>query len=347
MTDRPVEIQDISPISKIERVIRPPKTFRTEGITNLIFFSVIFSGFGYAMWLSAPPDRGVYAWLLAGVFWLLMAFISIWSILIWKYVAVTFHQGYLSLRSIYSRRELKLSEIKVVHWSLFSHGQIKVKNDTTSGRINLYYFSNKDRLWLIQYFRDRYPHQIQENWPLFCLKIALPLRNKLSDKPCKPHPDDVLHTRQDWDRLLVRMTLIAAIIGILSAWYFSRPGFLLFPLVSIACWFFRFSTPREGEYVPSVSADRDFINTWKFLLWWSLAWLAIWIPFWLDLLSAPFSPGFGSTIAAFWTAGLYGRVILMYRRESQKDLEKTTEAVKEWESGSAKLLPHDHEGATR
>jgi len=337
--DRNSENTELIESEPVNRIFRPQKRFLTDGITSLIFFSLLFFGFGYAMWLNAPADRRDYSILLAAGCWLLMAPIFIWSILVWYYVSVTLQNGNVSLKGVFFCREINLSDIEVIHWRLYSHGQIKVQTAVKSGTINFYYYTEAEQLWLIQYFREQFPEDQQQNWPLFCLKVALPLLKPKQDKPREPGPDDVLHTRRDWDRLTTIMTSITALIGIYTAWVLQKPGYLFLPLLPLCMWFMRYAVPQEGEYVTPTSADKDFMETVTFFARWSLAWFVIYLPFSFALIPSPPDISVGWTINTIWITGLYWKLFQMNRKQHLKDLEKAEEAVKEWETEVALRFP--------
>lgn len=99
----------------VSRVFRLEKHFLTGGIINLIFFSLVFFGCGYGMWMSAPVDRRVYSIPLAAGCWLFTAPLFIWSILVWNYVSVTLQNGNIALKGVFFSREIKLSDIEFIH----------------------------------------------------------------------------------------------------------------------------------------------------------------------------------------------------------------------------------------
>jgi hypothetical protein len=334
MTERPETSVVPVDMDQIEQAFQPQKQFRTDGIINLVFFSLISIGGGLAMWLSAPVDRRNYAFLIVGILYLPIASISIWSILVWKGVSVILHGGNLILQGVFSRRELKLSEIEVIRWSLYSHGQIKIETATEVGTINLFYFKKEEQLWMIQFFRSHFPETEQENWPLFCHKIALPLRNRHLNKPRTPRPDDFLHTRKRWDKLTIIFATVTALISILPAWYFQQIKYLLLPILPLCGWFVRYSIPEEGIPV-SASENKNFNDACYFFGIWSVAWLIIYLPFRFELLPAPTGISVGWTITFIWIPGLYWRLFLMYRREHQRDLEDANLSVQEWEAGNS------------
>ncbi|HBL42466.1 MAG TPA: hypothetical protein DDZ90_03630, partial [Planctomycetaceae bacterium] len=299
------------------RVFRRGTKEQNGAMISLIVFGIIGLGFIYLMWLIAPVENRIYTLLFIGSLWGLLLSIILWDILVSKYVSVTFHGGNLLLQGVFSSRELKLSEIETIQWSLYSHGLIKVQTPAQTGSINLYYFENKERLWLIQYLRDHFPECRQENWPLFCHQIALTLRNRDTNKPRTPRPDDFLHTRKRWDKLTIVFTTITALISVLTAWHLQQMKYLLLPVLPLCGWFVRYTIPEEGIPV-SVSENKYFNETFYFFGLWSVVWVIIYLPFRFELLPAPAGISVGWTIVFIWTSGFYWRLFLMYRRDHQK-----------------------------
>lgn len=312
------------------RVLRPEKGFLTGGIISLIFFSFVFFGFGFFMWFSAPDDRRVYSIPFVACIWLPMAAYSFWYMLVWKYVSVTLHNGNVALKGVFFNREIKLSDIEVVHWSLHPHGQIKVQTALETAKINFLYYTQEERLWLIQYFRDHFPEDQQQNWPLFCLKIALPLMKPDPDKPRKPEPGDVLHTRKNWDKIIFIITGITALIGAYTSWVLQKPGFLFLPVVPLIFWGFRFTLPKEGIYVRPTSTDKELV----YLGWWTgAATLMLFLLVYLDL-PREIRGSILLTGMAIWAAPVFWILIKSEHETKKNEIIKAEAAVKEWEAES-------------
>ncbi|QDU15919.1 hypothetical protein GmarT_38310 [Gimesia maris] len=333
MNEKSIDETDLSEPVKQERVFRQGKKEQNEAIISLILFGIIGLGFIYGMCLNAPAETRISATLFFSMLWGLLMSIFFWSFLIAKYVSVAFHNGNLILQGVFSKKYILLSNIDVIRWSLYSHGQIKVETATEVGTINLFYFNKEERLWMIQYFRDHFLESRQENWPLFCHQIALPLRNRHTIKPRTPRPDDFLHTRKRWDKLIIIFATVTALISILPAWYFQQIKYLLLPILPLCGWFVRYKIPEEGIPV-SASENKNFNEASYFFGIWSVACLIIYLPFRFELLPAPTGISVGWTITFIWNFGLYWRIFLMNRRDHQKDLEDAKLSVQEWEAGN-------------
>jgi len=334
MNEEPDDDYSSSEPDKQERVFRQEKKEQNEAMISLIVFGIIGLGFIYGMWLIAPAETRIYAALFFGVLWGLLMSIFFWSFLIAKYVSVTFHNDNLILQGVFSRKDILMSNINVIRWSLYSHGQIEVQTAAETGSINLFYFKNEERHWLIQYFRDHFPECRQENWPLFCHQIALPLRNRHFNKPRAPRPDDFLHTRKRWDKLTIIFTIITALISVLTAWHLQQMKYLLLPVLPLCGWFVRYTIPETGVPV-SASEIKNFNETFYLFGLWSVVWVIIYLPFRFELLPAPAGISVGWTIVFIWTSGFYWRIFLMNRRDHQKDLEDAKQSMQEWEAGDS------------
>ncbi len=121
-------------------------------------------------------------------------------------------------------------------------------------RLHLHGILKVDRLQIIQLLHGLIPKSRQVGWPLFCMKIALPLREgaaaKIRVQPAaETHhaPADVQITRRRYDRLLA-VILPLTMLGAFGGWWVvGWPQLFVIPVCVVAGWaFLRFSTPREG-----------------------------------------------------------------------------------------------------
>jgi len=267
--------------------------------------------------------------------WLLVAGLFIWEILFCQFTSITIRKGTLILQSVFSYQELELSNITQAHWKLISHGALSLETPTEKGTFGLINLTREERLWLIQYFRNRLPESIQQNWDLFCLKIALPLRKPKPEVIRNPGPDEILVTRKRYDRIGIPLTIISIISSVLTAWYFHYPKYLAFPVILILFWMLlRYSVPKEGMVLSRISADKEYMQTLFFLAWWSGAGLIGFIGFVLADLPPSFPSGVGWCMTFLWTSALCWKTYQSNRDQHKQDLEKAKEAVRQWKDDS-------------
>ena len=96
---------------------------------------------------------------------------------------------------------------------------------------------------------------VQEDWALFCSKIALPLRDWDTLAHGDPEPDSVRITRRRWNWYFVPAILLSVVIGAVADWTFQQPRMLIAPLMPIFLWILlRIGTPRQGLVVKRMTA---------------------------------------------------------------------------------------------
>jgi hypothetical protein len=115
-------------------------------------------------------------------------------------------------------------------------------------------------LTLIRLLREGLPRSLQANWPLFCHKVALPLRNELSSESPRgvvPGTDEIVLTRWHFDRWA--LLIAVGVLGMVVCLHFSSQILSMEPKMVIgAIWLtilpleavliaFRFSIPVKGR----------------------------------------------------------------------------------------------------
>jgi hypothetical protein len=84
----------------------------------------------------------------------------------------------LWVRSIFQDRQFDISELQRLKWRAPSRdGSIQFHVLGSKTRLDLHGFAADDRLKIIRALRERVPLEVQEGWPHFCQKVALPLRD--------------------------------------------------------------------------------------------------------------------------------------------------------------------------
>ncbi|MCH9653414.1 MAG: hypothetical protein K0U86_04955 [Planctomycetes bacterium] len=235
---------EITESDGVDIVVRPHKSLRNGYIFGVFFFALLGIGSTSFMWFAAQPSQKLYAVLVFGVMWSLLPGLFIWEVLVCHFTSITIRNGTAILQSVFSCKELELSNITQAQWKLISHGALSLETATERGTFGLRHLTLEERLWLIQFFRNHLPESIQQNWDLFCLKIALPLREPKSEVIRDPGPDEILVTRKRYDRLGIPLIIISIICGVLTAWYFQYPKYLSFPVILILFWvLLRYSVP--------------------------------------------------------------------------------------------------------
>tara|TARA_R110002095_G_scaffold188226_4_gene165550 strand:+ start:18100 stop:18564 length:465 start_codon:yes stop_codon:yes gene_type:complete len=137
------------------------------------------------------------------------------------------------LQGVFTRKVFTLSEVKEAKWDV---DHLIVDPKTKAGDINLNQYDQEDRLWLIRYFRHELPPSSQVNWDRFCLRFAIPLQDRLQAELRPPESDEILVTRQRYDRIGIPLNVILSLIGFYISWKLNHFAVLILPAFSIGFW---------------------------------------------------------------------------------------------------------------
>ncbi|MFH1301308.1 MAG: hypothetical protein ABIK07_09615 [Planctomycetota bacterium] len=242
----------------MSRVFRPPKRTRNEAILLLVSFTFGFSGFGVMQFLEAPPDRRLFAIPFAALLLLFPGGISLWALLIYRRAFLSLQNGTVISQHLFSRQQLQLQDVVTARWRLMPLVGLSLSTAKETVVVDLNYFQREDQLWLIQYFRNQVPPDKQQDWPRFCWLIAMRLKKQLHPEVRIPGPHEIFITRRRYDRMVVPLTIISALIGIGLTWWLQNLGFLAFPIAPVAFWLLmRFQTPKKGYVQPRIWGHKE------------------------------------------------------------------------------------------
>jgi hypothetical protein len=229
--------------------------FTSELIALVIFVLMAFAS-AYGMWIETKPDRRLWGVLLFSSLWGIMAILPAWILLAYWRESLTIANGSVRQQGVVRQRELQLKDVNQAEWRLVKGGGLKLR--TSSETISIYFdnFEPAERLWLIRHFRDSLSDGIQENWPLFCHRIAVPLRDLDVRQPCGP--DDVVLTRRRWDWYFIPFIVVATVFGVVAWLKLGLPRMLAAPLLPITLWLIlRLGTPKEGMKTKRMTRESD------------------------------------------------------------------------------------------
>jgi hypothetical protein len=174
------------------------------------------------------------------------------SIYIWAayYVEqITIAGTMIRIRSMFQRQELDVTELQCLKWRGDSiGGSILFRVLGAKARVDLYGYDKDDRLRIIRALRDMVPPDVQEGWPMFCHKVALPLRDgEPSILRAEPSAELVMITRKRYDRALAVALPVSVAIAVALSMWLGFWHFLVLPFFVIAGWLLlRFSVPVAG-----------------------------------------------------------------------------------------------------
>ena len=322
--------------TQMDKTFRLAKRHRNLGIACLIFFVLAAVASGVGIWAEAPEEqrtRALYAALLFAAFWLLFASLSCWLLLAYWREELKINDRQVTQQGVIGRKEIDLHNITAARWRLVPRpgGSLVLRSLAERMTIYLGNFEPMERLWLIRFFRNGLPMPVQEDWDLFCSKIALPLRDWDTLAHGDPGPDSVRITRRRWDWYFVPAILLSVVIGAVAYWKFQQPRMLVAPLMPALLWLFlRAMTPRQGLVVKRMTAEPGMTSFLVFEIWWlgvaaiGIMAFEIWNP------PMPHALVVGTTAVVLWLAGLGWRAHRLDRDRQQSDLAKAPASLRQW-----------------
>jgi hypothetical protein len=226
------------------------------GLACLIGFVVVGIASAYGIWIDAKPERRLCGVLFVSSFWGVMASLAAWTLLGYWSESLTISNGSVRQQCVMRQKEVQLKDVNAAQWRLVKGGGLKLR--TSSETFSIYFdnFEQAEALWLVRHFRDLVPEAVQQNWPSFCHRIAVPLRDRDVRLPCGP--DDVVLTRRRWDWYFIPFVLVATVFGIVAWLKLGLPRMLAAPLMPMALWLMlRLGTPKEGMKTERMTRKSD------------------------------------------------------------------------------------------
>ncbi len=205
---------------------------------------------------SAPIVGGIVTFVFGA-----MTLLGVYMLLACYVERVTVAGTVLSVRSVFGNRQFDAAAVDKLAWKTRPVGgriDCFVAGRRTTVELNGY--SMDDRLRLVRLFRGFVPEEKQADWPMFCQKIALPLRETHADAlqggPARPlAPGQALITRWRDDRLAA-VVLPTSFIAAGVVWWANGSTLLLWTAwILAAAWLFlRYTTRRGGERAVRLTA---------------------------------------------------------------------------------------------
>lgn len=160
-----------------------------------------------------------------------------------------------SIRTLLGNRRFDASGLETLIWKVTHGGSIVFEAQGVKSRLDLFEFSDKDRLRIITAARDLVPTTVQMGWPDFCQKVALPLRDRATSRAeSRPNSEKITITR------ILRVYAVEISIWLLIAapfWFWTKKSWsihelLLGGLVAwLICRFENFRDERAEPRAPS------------------------------------------------------------------------------------------------
>lgn len=162
----------------------------------------------------------------------------------------------VKLRSCFQNHQFDISEVRGLVWKTI-HYKIVFRLATGKATLGLAGFSEPDRLRIIRLVRSLVPENRQEQWPAFCNKVALRLREGRLP-PSVPESVSIFIDRKRYDRLLAVLLPSTLAIGAVVWQLTGMMEFFAIPVLVLGFWMLlRFSTPKDGQWQPRVRRSRE------------------------------------------------------------------------------------------
>ena len=266
MDDKNPENRALRELEQNTRVLRPPQCYLYSAIISLLFFTIVIFGIASLAANKEPSDQPAYVFMTAALFWLIPCSISIWSIQVYRNVSLMIQNGKLLMQGVLSRKELSLQEVSELRWDL---EYLHLTAPNTSITIRLDFFNSHDLIWLISYFRRELPQSSQQNWDIFCLRKAMPLRERLQTNLRAPGPGEILITRKRYDWTGLTLIVLMTPPVIYYSFKVNQFAYLTLPAFLIGFWLLlRYSTPPQGKIEKQLCTQKEFVHfLFQLLVW--------------------------------------------------------------------------------
>jgi hypothetical protein len=318
-------------------VFRPRKRYLWLGLASLGFF------WGMAILscvLYLVGEVPLLMLILGIVVWGVMGFLALWLVLAYLRESLTIDGQMVSQRGVLFSTALWLPDVSLARWIVSPEGAVVLESPLGRVKIYLGNFELPERLLLIRLLRALLPEDVHRDWPVFCLKVALPLRRACEWLESDSRPLDegeVLLTRRRLDVYFALGTALAAAVGMFSWWVGGNRAPLAAPGFMIAIWLFcRLNIPKRGARSHRLSV----IGKWRALL--LVSWL-VGLPLAVAAIRLLVPRGVGHLVLIVLGVGTIVLILVFaYRENRQRErqvVEAASAAVEEWELGEPPCPP--------
>lgn len=249
---------------EMDATFRLGKKIKYQGMAFTACFLVALIASSSIFFLDDPAKQGFKGEhsvaVVGGMSVAVSGIMVLMSIYIWAayYVErLTINGTMLSIRSMLQNRQFDVSELACLKWRVYPiGGSIKFSVLGSTARLDLYGYDKEVRLQIIRALRELVPPRIQEGWPMFCHKVALPLKDgKPSTSRVDPTADYFTITRSRYDRMFKFGFPISVVLAIAVGMLSGLWQFAMLPVLVIAAWLLlRFNVPTEGRAEPRMSS---------------------------------------------------------------------------------------------
>lgn len=227
-----------------------------QGIGCALLFLVAVVGYSSLLFLAEPEQHGFKGrpsvLVVSGMGIVVFGSMLLLSLYMWaSYHATLFsiNDTKITIQKLFQNHELGVNDLKLLKWRVYpSRGSVLFRTSSSKSSIALDGFSRADRLKIIRILRAFVSDQLQEGWPLFCHKVALPLRDgKPSILRSEPNAKLYTITRTRYDRILFIALPLSIALALLLWLQLDLPQSFVLPAFVLLLWLYiRSNIPSEG-----------------------------------------------------------------------------------------------------
>jgi hypothetical protein len=240
----------------MNKTFRVRKAFFYQGIGGSAFFLAAVIGSVGLFFLPDPAEHGFNGQqsvaMVGGMGVAVcgtMLLVSLYVVAAYYVERFTIQGTRISIRSVFRNHEFDVSEVQSLKWIAYPRGgRICFRLSGSTARFDLSEYNEADRLDMIRSLHDLVPPQVQDNWPLYCHKVALPLRD---GRAYVVRTSTVRQyctiSRKRYDRMLAIGLPVAVVLAVVLWAWLKTNEVIVLPFVVIGFWLLlRFHVPREG-----------------------------------------------------------------------------------------------------
>jgi hypothetical protein len=256
---------------------RLKKSVKYGGMIATIFFAVVMGLATIVAFLVTPAQpTNWYAFaILVGICFAGYGTILLVSIYTWVSYYVerfTINGTTFSIRSVFQNRRFDVSDLQCLKWRVPARdGVILFHAAGYKARLHLSGYARENQLRIIRALRELVPAHMQDNWPRFCHKVALPLRDGEAPLlPGEPVPQYVTITRKRYDRIFMFVLPLSIAVAVAICARLDNWRSVVAPFPVVGAWLLmRFSVPPGGRAearLSSTMTSRAELAGWGLML---------------------------------------------------------------------------------
>lgn len=299
---------------------------------------LVLCGFVAWTWMrvaqKGAPDAYIH-WAFAIACATIILLLVLHFVFCWRHLLLVFEEGIVS-RGLIGVTEICLEDVAEAEWLADGPGAVILKTNRGKLRILFSRYSRDASMHIVQFLRGRIPQSAQQEWSVFCLKIALPLRNPA----CGFQRTEVLFSRAQFDRVCFWLAFAELAFGV-GDW--QRVGFpgdwtitILPWVVTGLCWISaRFFIPVQFVTKVTWFSVADFIGLLADDLVMGFRLIGLIFVCFAFLFNAPRGRDISEAVIVVATLVPFAHRNIKYwkkfRAWKKQDLENSEAAVREWD----------------